>query len=133
MNWRHPATFIPAIVVMVGMFVVSDEPRPSQSITIEVGPLLYHLTAFGFLAALIVLPLLGAGYKPIVAIAAGLLTSAGYGVFDEYHQSFVPYRSVSELDVALDTIAAFMGALVTCTIFWLGENKSVKRIREVDN
>lgn len=33
-----------------------------------------------------------------------------YGIADEFHQSFVPYRSVSGLDLFIDGIGVFIGS-----------------------
>lgn len=34
-----------------------------------------------------------------------------YGISDELHQAFVPYRTVSGLDLFIDTLGSFMGSL----------------------
>ena len=43
--------------------------------------------------------------------AAGLALSIGYGVSDEFHQSFVPGRAPSWADVAFDSLGAAIGLL----------------------
>lgn len=35
-----------------------------------------------------------------------------YGSLDEFHQAFLPYRSVSGLDVFVDSMGSFIGSLV---------------------
>jgi len=35
-----------------------------------------------------------------------------YGISDEFHQSFVPNRSVSGFDVFIDTLGGFSGAII---------------------
>lgn len=44
------------------------------------------------------------------ALALAVLASAGYGVTDEIHQAFVPYRDASGWDVLADTVGAVLGA-----------------------
>jgi len=40
-----------------------------------------------------------------------VLAAVAWGVSDEFHQSFVPTRSVEAADVAADVVGAFLGAL----------------------
>ena len=48
--------------------------------------------------------------KKLTLIA--ILGSCLYGMSDEYHQSFVPGRFASGLDVLADTLGGFIGALL---------------------
>ncbi len=43
---------------------------------------------------------------------AGVLSTALFGLSDEIHQYFVPFRSAEYLDVLADTIGGFLGALI---------------------
>jgi VanZ family protein len=43
---------------------------------------------------------------------ATIAIAAAYGVSDEFHQSFVPRRSVEAMDVAADTVGASIAAFV---------------------
>jgi len=44
------------------------------------------------------------------AVAAAILISSLYGVFDEFHQRFTPGRSFDLLDMAADAIGSIVGA-----------------------
>ncbi len=57
-----------------------------------------------------------------VALVLALVT--GYGVFDEWHQSRVPGRDASALDVLTDGLSA---ALVLWIVFLLGRNELGER------
>lgn len=58
-----------------------------------------HVVAFGFLALLAwSIPRAGPGWRAVVGAATALV----YGVVDELHQSWVPGRDASLLDIALD-------------------------------
>ncbi len=48
-----------------------------------------------------------------------------YGLTDEFHQSFVPLRSVSGLDVVADTAGAAVVAFVWCKSLWVRQKISV--------
>jgi VanZ family protein len=46
---------------------------------------------------------------PALLAAAACFLASAYGVFDEWHQSFVPGRYASFTDVALDVAGALIG------------------------
>ena len=55
------------------------------------------------------------GDEPILApasIARTLVLVLAYAISDEYHQSWVPERTASAVDVAIDTFGGF------CGVFW---------------
>lgn len=54
-----------------------------------------------------------------VAPGKALLLAAAYAVSDELHQSFVPGRSASPMDMALDTTAALAGILLLALVWTL--------------
>jgi VanZ family protein len=54
---------------------------------------------------------------PVVRLAAAFAIAAAYGVFDEWHQSFVPGRYASLTDVALDVVGAALGVWLAIR-FW---------------
>lgn len=71
-----------------------------------------HAALYGGLGALVVRALAG-GWRhrvTLTIVVATILFAAGYGVSDEFHQSFVPMRSVDALDVVADTVGAAAAA-----------------------
>jgi len=73
---------------------------------------LAHISAYGSLAGTFLYGLHPISYgakQSVVAILAVLFCTI-YGVSDEYHQSFVPGRDVSSLDVLADTFGALIVA-----------------------
>ncbi|MGC2518223.1 MAG: VanZ family protein [Burkholderiales bacterium] len=61
---------------------------------------------------------LGEWVRVLVARAIGACTIASaYGVFDEWHQSFVPGRDASLTDVTLDAAGAVLGIWLAA---WIG-------------
>jgi len=83
-----------------------------------------HLSEYAILAALWLRALVrGRGLSPRNAGLIALAISAAWAALDEVHQSFVPSRSASVADVALDTA----GALVALGIASLGWRRVADR------
>jgi VanZ family protein len=67
-----------------------------------------HATLYAGLGALVVRALAGGWSRRVTfaIVMATIAIGATYGVSDEFHQSFVPLRSVEAMDVAADTVGA---------------------------
>ena len=103
-------TWGPAAAVMAAIFAVSHGAAPP--LAGRVPDYWAHMGAYALLAAVIVRGMAG-GRRPGVTGARVLLAAllaAGYGVSDEYHQSFVPGRDPSARDIAADAAGAGAGA-----------------------
>jgi VanZ family protein len=69
-----------------------------------------------FILAILLLRAQRRGNEPrlaIAAIARTLVWVLAYAVSDEYHQSWVPERTASAVDVAIDTFGGL------CGVFWI--------------
>ena len=83
-----------------------------------------HLLAFGMLAAAFLLALSwDRRPRPRDVVIAFALT-LGYGVLDEWHQSFVPDRSGRLDDVVTDAL----GALAGLALAWIGLGWRARRL-----
>ena len=109
---------IPMILIMGIIFIFSAQPGDN----LHLPPLpgidkVAHVVVYGALAATTIFAF-NARYKeensPLVMVATVLLCFC-YGISDEFHQSFVPGRSPSGLDVLADVC----GAMLIC-FFWAG-------------
>jgi hypothetical protein len=72
---------------------------------------IFHGGEFALLGAVLTRALAGRltrPLSPVVAVAAFVLAT-GYGVLDEFHQSFVPGRHASARDVAADAAGSAVG------------------------
>ncbi len=72
--------------------------------------ILAHTVEFAVLAALLYRLL--ASYPSLAwwhVLGGALVLTVGYGISDEFHQSFVPGRDSSFKDVAVDTLGALVG------------------------
>lgn len=114
-RWRP---WLPAIAVMVGIFVLSSQSGLHVSEDVGVDrPLRItgHVLAFGTLAALL-LYALASERRPRprdVALAFGLTLL--YALSDELHQSMVPDRNGRLDDVVTDAV----GALIGLSVAWI--------------
>ncbi|MCQ6274637.1 VanZ family protein [Bacillus sp. V3B] len=71
-----------------------------------------HLVEFAILYVLLVLALLTVrGLSPTLNLVCLLIASL-YGIIDEIHQSFVPYRSATMIDVVKDIIGVLVASWV---------------------
>lgn len=73
---------------------------------------LAHVTEYAVLAVLVFRALERPGRTATTVALAALAFCALYASFDELHQSFVPSRGPSPVDVALDTFGAALGLAV---------------------
>lgn len=107
--------YLPAAVGAAAIFAVSSMPRPPIPDALEFwnSDKLLHAAAYCVLATLV---LIGArartGELGHAARFEAALVAALYGVSDEWHQSFVPGRSMSGYDLIADGVGATLGAFV---------------------
>jgi hypothetical protein len=76
-----------------------------------------HMAAYGILTALYLRALRGSGHDEWVIRAASVALAVAYAMSDEYHQTFVPGRNGTWVDVAVDGVG-ILGA--TGLDWWLG-------------
>jgi VanZ family protein len=71
-----------------------------------------HAVLYSGLSALLVRALAGGWHRRLTmgTVIAAIVMTAAYGVSDEFHQSFVPMRSVEAMDVVADTVGASLAA-----------------------
>lgn len=105
-------SFVLALAWMGTIFLLSSQPGGQ----IEMGPpgfdKILHMGAYALLAMLILgaLPLPPGGYRFGQVLLAAVI-AAGYGLTDEWHQFYVPGRSMDGWDLVADAAGALLGAL----------------------
>jgi hypothetical protein len=87
-----------------------------------------HLVLYGVLGALLLITLwswvVASSHKikwALVAICLGIL----YGVLDEYHQSFVPGRTATAIDVFVDVLGVTIGVMGSSWLRYLGNKRTL--------
>ncbi|MGB7217205.1 MAG: VanZ family protein [Vicinamibacterales bacterium] len=112
---RRVSLWLPPLVYMILIFHFSSESSPMPDVTDRVWDKLLHATEYAGLAFLVCRALMGEGVGWLLAACAALLLTSAYGASDEWHQAFVPLRSVDVRDWLADTIGAALGAAIYVT------------------
>lgn len=108
--WRPVWLWSPPLVYAAAIFYLSAQSNPFPGVTAVVWDKALHGTEYAALAALLVRALRGEGLRGAVAAGCAVVLSVGYGVSDEWHQSFVPGRSSDIHDCIADGVGALLGA-----------------------
>jgi VanZ family protein len=106
----------PVVLILALLFFVSSQSHVKGADL--VWDKLAHAVAYGLLG-LQVLRAFHGGLGPLrsgATLRAALFT-VGYGVTDEFHQSFVPGRDASVYDVLADAVGFVLAAVVLFAIY----------------
>lgn len=98
------ARWLPAILWMALLYYLSDQPRLIID-DLPIPALFHTLSHIGAYVALGWLLSFGTGWSR-TGLWIAFLLAAGYGAFDEFHQSFVPDRGAHLWQIGLDAAAA---------------------------
>lgn len=108
-----------AVVAWAGLiFFLSSQSQPHypKGLSVQVLSTVGHLGAYFMLSGLFYTALRGSGVSAARALWAAVLLAVLYGISDEWHQSFVPGRDASPVDLAVD----FVGASAAATLAHFG-------------
>lgn len=104
----------PVVLSAAFIFFVSSIPGKDLPAVFPFQDVAYHFFIFCILAYFFARALKHT-YSNLSFLNIILYTVAfgmAYGVSDEFHQAFVPYRVVSGLDVMVDGIGSLIGGLI---------------------
>lgn len=105
-----PVLYMIAIWIMSGLPHDTIMDLPNNTVDLFVKESL-HLVEFAILYVLIALAFLANGkLTPLISLAAAVLASF-YGLADEIHQAFVPYRSATIIDAIKDVTGVMIAFL----------------------
>lgn len=116
---RRAAVWLALLVGWAAViFAMSDVPNPPGAAGGEWRSIAGHLGEYSVLGALAVTWLLAAtDWSTRKAGTAAWALAVLYGVSDELHQSFVPRRDASIMDVGVDALGAMAGVAVALAIW----------------
>jgi VanZ family protein len=107
---RRAWLWVPPLVYMLAIFLLSSESQPLPALTGQVWDKLLHLAEYAALGLLFCRALRGEGCTWSAAIVLAALLATGYGASDEWHQSFVPLRDSNVRDWVADALGGMTGA-----------------------
>ncbi len=123
--WLPPVAWMAAIFFLSAQPHIPGPPQPLLDLLLKKSG---HFLGYGVLAVLLRrafgrgrAAVIGggagdsrspAGRRPAQVGAAALLVTVCYAISDEFHQSFIPGRNSSPVDVMIDTAGALAGLLV---------------------
>ncbi len=109
--------WLPAVLYAGMIFYMSSQPHPEEQLPSfvlkDVSDKVLHAVEYAGLAVLCYRAFRWAGGLSVSrqALMLAIITASIYGVTDEVHQFFVPFRESSWLDWLADTAGATVGAL----------------------
>ncbi|UCD90337.1 MAG: VanZ family protein [Desulfobacterales bacterium] len=103
--------WFPIIVYCLLIFIQSSYPSPDQLSRVTNLDKLLHVIVYACLGALLLraFKTIRMQDKPILILALSILLSSLYGISDEIHQHFVPYRHADVVDVLMDIAGSIVG------------------------
>ena len=106
--------WLPLILYCLLIFIQSANPSPDQIPSFPFVDKLLHFAAYGILGILFYRAYQTLRIKDNVHLLMVLSVASAflYGISDEIHQSFVPFREAEVADVIADAIGAFSGVFL---------------------
>ncbi len=121
------------LAYMAAIWIMSSNPSdalvelPNQSVDRFIKESL-HLVEFGILYVLLVLAALTTGHFTTVMSFVFMGVAILYGLLDEIHQSFVPYRSATVIDFVKDVIGVLAASHFIHHAYFSGKFERLGRI-----
>ena len=108
---RFALYWLPLILYCLFIYIQSDHPSPEQIPTFPYVDKVLHVTAYGIMGILFYRAYQTLRLKDNIKMLMFLsvISASLYGISDEIHQSFVPFREAEVADVIADMIGALSG------------------------
>jgi len=106
--------WLPVLIYCIFIFIQSSYPSPEDIPNIPYLDKFLHFCAYALLGALFLRAYLTLRIKnnTNLVIILGILSSAIYGISDEIHQYYVPFRDADLMDVLADTLGSIFGVWI---------------------
>ena len=107
--------WLPAVTMMILIFIASGTPGDEVptfegiDFIIKKGG---HMIGYAMLAIACYLAAYGANRNRVRSSVLSLCLAVTYAASDEYHQSFIPGRSATVMDVGIDSAGAIAGVIL---------------------
>ena len=108
---RFVLYWLPLILYCLFIYIQSDHPSPEQIPSFPLVDKVLHFIAYGLMGILFYRAYQTLRIKNNIQMLMllSMLSASLYGISDEIHQSFVPFREAEVADVIADIIGAFSG------------------------
>jgi VanZ family protein len=108
---RFVLYWLPLILYCLFIYIQSDHPSPEQILIFPYVDKVLHVTAYGIMGILFYRAYQTLRLKDNIKMLMFLsvVSASLYGISDEIHQSFVPFRQAEVADAIADMIGAFSG------------------------
>jgi len=108
---RFVLYWLPLILYCLMIYIQSAHPSPEQIPSFPFVDKVLHFAAYGILGILFYRAYQTLRIKNNIQLLMVLsaVSASLYGISDEIHQSFVPFREAESADAIADTIGAFSG------------------------
>ena len=107
--------WLPAVTMMMLIFIASGTPGDEVptfegiDFIIKKGG---HMIGYAMLAIACYLAAYGSNHNQVRSSVLSLCLAVTYAASDEYHQSFIPGRSATVMDVGIDSAGAIAGVIL---------------------
>jgi VanZ family protein len=110
------------------IFIQSSRPSPDITPDWPYFDKVLHFVAYAFLGALFLRAFKTTRIKKNLKLVfiLSVLLSALYGISDEIHQSFVPYRTADVIDALADILGSILGVYIFYKIK-IGKNAKITK------
>jgi VanZ family protein len=111
---RFTITWLPLVAYCLLIYIQSSHPSPESLPSFEFSDKLLHFAAYAVMGVLFYRAYQTLSFKKNIQLLVllSVISASLYGISDEIHQSFVPYRDGSILDVIADVLGALCGVCV---------------------
>ncbi len=108
---RFALYWLPLILYCLFIYIQSDHPSPEQIPIFPNVDKILHAAAYGIMGILFYRAYQTLRFKDNIKMLMFLsvISASLYGISDEIHQSFVPFRQAEVADVIADMIGAIFG------------------------
>ena len=119
--------WLPLILYCLFVYIQSDYPSPESLPSFELSDKLYHLAGYAVMGVLFYRAYQTLPFKDNIHLLVlfSIISTSLYGISDEIHQYYVPFRDAE----ILDALANFLGALCGVCLYHLGAVSKYRRQR----
>jgi len=116
--------WLPLIAYCLAIYIQSDHPSPERLPTFAFSDKVLHFAAYGLLGILFfrAYATLSLKDRRNMLILMSIASATLYGISDEIHQIFVPFRQADILDAVANAIGSICG--VTIFYYWKVKKKT---------